>query len=402
MGAGSVRAALFALAAAVPAAVFLFPWALDAVPGLVTEGGLTWEPSLWVLVAAGVALVASLVGGDKAEAALAGWGAVLAALGAVVVALDLGREPSVAGILAASLGLAVLAGAATDLPRRREEREAPFPALSWVAAAGGLALAVLALLVVPDGRLGLPPDRLTSALEFTEALAAPRGPDRALLIGEPGSVPGEARVASSGYAYQAVSAPMPTMDEAWLAEPLPGDEELAAVLAAIEQGRLVRPGAALAPFGIRWVIFLDPVTIAARFQTQLDMSPLTLAGGLSAYQSEVRSPRALVDGEAAWRFVPPGYQGRAAEGGRVVVAENADPRWGDEWKRVDWRNEASAAAGTVGFRADPPRRTMAMAAAGFAILLAAVAIWGSTRRAKPPANGSTVAEPAHAKVGDRP
>ncbi len=181
MGAGSIRPAGRALIVSILAAVVLLPWALDAIPGVLRDGaGVAWSPPLWILVAVGVALVATVIGGDRIESALAAWGGLLLAIGAVVSRIGLGREPSVAGLVMASLGLALLVSVAVDLPRRREERPR-LVILSWIACLAGLVITASIALVMVDGRLGLPPDRLTAALEFTETLSEPHGPDRVLL-----------------------------------------------------------------------------------------------------------------------------------------------------------------------------------------------------------------------------
>ncbi len=376
MGAGSIRPIWRALVVSLLGAIVLFPWALDAIPDVLSDGaGISWSPPLWMLVAAGVALVAAVVGGDRIESALAAWGGMLVALGTVVSRMGLGREPSVAALVMASLGLAILVAVAVDLPRRREERSR-MVALGWIACIAGLVVASSVLLVMVDGRLGLPPDRLTEALEFTETLSEPHGPDRILLVGNPADIPGESRLSPSGYSYRVVSAPLPTIDEAWLAAPLPGDEELAAVLAGIEQGRILRPGAALAPFGIRWVVFMSPAILSEGFRTQLDMAPLNLAEDLAAYQNEESSPRAATLDGRAWRFDPPRYTGAAQPEGRVVVAENADPRWGEDWSEAGWRNEMAAPDGSAEFAQDPVRRALAVLAAAVVVACAVIALWG--------------------------
>jgi GT2 family glycosyltransferase len=382
MGAGSIRPAARVLLVSVLAAVVLLPWALDAIPGVLTDGaGIAWSPPLWILVAAGVALVATVIGGDRIESALGAWGGLLVALGAVVSRLGLGRETSVAGLVMGSLGLALLVAVAVDLPRRREERTR-LVALGWLACIAGLAVAASTALVMVEGRLGLPPDRLTEALEFTETLSEPHGPDRILLVGEPADIPGEARLSPSGYAYRVVSAPLPTLDEAWLAPPLPGDDELAAVLAGIEQGRILRPGAALAPFGIRWVVFTSQAILSEGFRTQLDMAPLNLAGGLVAYQNEVSSPRAATLEGRPWRFDPPRYTGAAQPEGRVVVAENADSRWGEDWSESGWRNEVGAPDGSTEFAQDPTRRALSILAGAMLVASAVIALWGGSGKAR--------------------
>ena len=376
MGAGSIRPIGRALIVTVFGGIVLFPWALDAIPGVLRDGaGITWSPALWMLVAAGVALVAAVIGGDRIESALAAWGGLLATMGVLLSRMGLGREPSIAGLVMASLGLAVVVAVAVDLPRRREERSRQV-AFSWIACLAGLVVTASVALVMVDGRLGLPPDRLTEALEFTETLSEPHGPDRILLVGEHADMPGEARQAPSGYAYRVVSAPLPTLDEAWLAAPLPGDDELAAVLAGIEQGRILRPGAALAPFGIRWVVFLSPTILSEGFRTQLDMAPLNLAEDTASYQNEVPSPRASTLEGRPWRFEPPRYTGAAQPDGRVIIAESADPRWGEEWSEAGWRNEVSAPDGSAEFAHDSVRRLLAIAAAVVVVASAVVAIWG--------------------------
>ena len=60
----------------------------------------------------------------------------------------------------------------------------------------------------------------------------------------------------------------------------------------------------------------------------------------------------------------------------MVIAESADPRWGEEWSEAGWRNEVSAPDGSAEFANDSVRRLLAIAAAVVVVASAVVAIWG--------------------------
>ncbi|GBE21783.1 hypothetical protein BMS3Bbin01_01135 [bacterium BMS3Bbin01] len=371
-GWGSVLRGLVGAVLAVP---LLFPWFYTATPESLLSGpSLFWNPSLWTLGLLAVTALLVIGFGDKEISAIAGWGAVLVAMGiaaARTAGLGAGHEVAVAGLVTASLGTALLAGAAVDLSGRLSTSRLLRRILVLVGAVGGVAIAAGALLLIPGGRAGLGPDQFGAQLEFTSARATAHGVDRLLLIGDAADLPGSARE-GPGFAYRLIGGPVPTLAEAWLAGPGVGDAALAATLERIGSGDELRPGASLAEFGVRWVVLLDPTPFDQALETQLDMRPLP---GLdyAVFESEVPSPRAVTTDGQAWHWQPPGYWGPAA--GRVVIRENAHPRWGSGWTQNGWANEVDGSRGVVDFAADPTLRLLAEMAGVYLLLVLAVAVF---------------------------
>jgi hypothetical protein len=130
------------------------------------------------------------------------------------------------------------------------------------------------------------------------------------------------------------------------------------------------------------VVFTSQAILSEGFRTQLDMAPLNLAGGLVAYQNEVSSPRAATLEGRPWRFDPPRYTGAAQPEGRVVVAENADSRWGEDWSESGWRNEVGAPDGSTEFAQDPTRRALSILAGAMLVASAVIALWGGSGKAR--------------------
>jgi hypothetical protein len=246
----------------------------------------------------------------------------------------------------------------------------------------GVVLVVLtALLVTLGGRAGLPGDQYTESLGFTAARPGDPANHRTLVLGDPALLPGDARLLR-GAGYRVVSASVPELDEARLAEPRGGDVALASSLERIIDGDTLRAGAELAPYGIRWIVILGEDDPHARawstvFEGQLDLVPL--GGGLSfpTFASEEPAARAVTDAGELWASTGAGYVGEASPDGRVLIADNANSRWGPpEWVQVDWRNEVSAAGGSASLDPLSNRRTMAVVAGLSFLLLLLVAFVG--------------------------
>lgn len=376
---GKWSAVLLGLVGAALAVPLLLPWLYTVAPETVLRDGpaIYWDPSVWIIGIFAATALFAVVFADRERAMVAGWGAIALTGGGVVArtaGLGWGHDMSVAGLLLAALGSAMLAGAAVDAAGRLTEAGMLRRMLVTVGSLGGIALAVGALLLVVNGRMGLGEDRFRSALEFTSARAAEEGVDRVLLAGPPETLPGTVRL-HNGFGYRIIGGSVPTLPEARLAAPQVGDDALAAVIDRIETGEELRPGAALADFGVRWVVLTGPTTLGAPLETQLDMKLLPIPGSdYTVYESEVASPRALTTEGVAWRWDPPYYRGPSAD--RVVIRENAHPSWGTEWQQVGWANEVSGASGQVGFNPNTLLRTMAWVALGYLLLLTAGVVLG--------------------------
>ncbi|MFQ5966374.1 MAG: glycosyltransferase family 2 protein [Acidimicrobiia bacterium] len=380
-GPGRWRSVAHAILPTILALFLLHPWLTTVSTAQLLGDGVFefWEPSVMLMAALAGAVLITILIGDVWAAGLAAAGGVLVATGTVLARATqagAGRELAVAGLVAAALGSGLAVGAALESPRRLETARLWRKLLAWTAAVGGLLLIGSALLVVPDGRIGLPEDQLGDRLAFTVNRADPHGPDRILLVGPTGTLPGEYRN-GPGFTYRVVSAPVPPLDEAWLHDPLPGDEALAGTLERLMTEDEVRPGEALAPFGIRWVVLTGRTPFDAAMASQLDLRPLSLPG-YRVFENELPSPRA-VSGEEAWERVGTGYEG-SVTGRRVYVAENADARWEPDRSASGWANEVSAALGSARFGGATELRNIALATAAYAVALVVVALFGRAWR----------------------
>jgi hypothetical protein len=365
------------------ALVFLFPWLYWIPSDRLLRGGVApfLTLSWWALGAFGAAFVIGMLVGDRRSAGLMGWGGTLAVGGALLArtaGVEVGREPAVAGFVAAAIGTAVVVGVAVDLPARMTEARLWQVLGGRGASLAGLAVALGAALMVPGGRLGLPADGFTSQLQFASARALDHGVDRVLLAGAPDDLPGETR-SGPGFSYRVVSGTGPIYPEAWLPSPRGGDAELEEVLQTIVAGDDLRPGQSLAPFGIRWIVFTEPTSLELAFESQLDLRELP---GLeyTTFESEVFSPRAIGSNGLAWRWERPDYVGPAGDTGPVYVAENRHDGWGSASEEPDWANQATPADGVVAFTGDTVNRRFALVAAGLVFVLVVLALVGRVRR----------------------
>jgi GT2 family glycosyltransferase len=374
-----------AVARAIPvtamALPLLLPWLYwISADALMTHGEAPFfDPSLWAVAGLAAALVLGIAFGDRRTAGLIGWGGVLMMGGSLLAraaGLGLGREPGVAGYVLTSIGTAIVVGAAIDLPARFSDVRLWRLIGGRSAALGGLVVAAGVLLLLPSGRLGLPEDRFGEQLQFAAARAQDHGPDRILLVGAAGFLPGESRLAT-GFSYRLVSGEGPIFPEAWLPAARPGDEALAEVLDRVAAGGELRPGQALAPFGIRWVVFTEPGPLEVALESQLDLRQLP---GLeyTTFESEVFGPRAIASDGTAWRWDRPDYAG-GQDGLPVYVAENQDDRWGEVWSAAGWANEVVPAGGSIVFAGDRSNRSMALFAGGFLLLMLALRAIGIER-----------------------
>jgi len=365
----------------------LSPW-VEAVDlrAYLGDGRLFWAPSVIVPVAIGIVLAGGLLGLPKELAGVAGWGGVLAAGGAVLARLAMpgvGRPIAAVALGVGALGVAVAVGAVSEGILRVDE------VTGWRRVAVGLGLLGVVSLVgmsaapILGGRAGLPGDTLHAALDFTAVRSDDPAAARVLMVGDPELLPGDARV-FRGSAYRVVSAPMAALWENELGPAHGGDRALAATLDAIAGGEVLRGGEALAPFGIRWIVVMgrgddDPHVVAWKgvFGRQLDL--VSVGGGLAhpTFVSETEAARAATTGGTVWTWRDGGYEGPRRPGERAVLAENPHPGWGPgPWRQTDWRNSVAADTGRADFTPLPGRRTQAIAAAVWLLVMIGVAVAG--------------------------
>ena len=375
------RPVAVALGGAVVAGLSVSPWLGGAdLTAYVRAGEAFWAPAGALLAALGIAAAASLVAAPPALGGAAVWGSAAAAV-AVWAArsyqLGAGREVELAALAAVAMGSAAVVAVVFEALRRVELVRGWDRVVVAVGAVGAVALVASAALVLLPGRAGLPGDRLGDALHFIDAAGGDAGAARVLLVGPEETLPGESR-ALRGASYRVVSAPEPTLVEAWLPGPGDGDAALAGALEDAVGGETFRVGEELAGFGVRWVIVTGETPLEAVLRSQLDLVPLE---GLQrpTFLVESRDPIAAAKTRSGgvWDRTPWGYAGAAAAGERLVIAESADPGWGPgPWERVDWANEVSAETGEARFAPDGGRRLQGQAA-GIAILaLLLIAWWG--------------------------
>jgi hypothetical protein len=286
-----------------------------------------------------------------------------------------GREVEHVGLVLVSLGSAAIVAAVFDALTRVESVVGWRRFVVSLATVAGIVVAASTVLVLLPGRIGLPGDQLDREIGFTAVAAGDPASARILMVGPQDELPGDSRIVR-GAAYRVVSAPMPTMDEAWLAGPSGADLALDAALNDVIAGETFRAGEVLAAFGIRWVISVGDTPLESVFSGQLDLVALGTTDG-AALTFDGEPPVRAVGGDGTpWTLDGMEYRGPAAADGRVVIAEAANGRWGEDWAQAVWANEASASTGVIAFDPISGRRTQAMVAAAFALLLIVVSVVG--------------------------
>jgi hypothetical protein len=360
------KALAVGLLGSIAAVPILLPWfAAQDLEVYLTAGSDYWTPGLVPLVAVGVAFVAGFLAtrGRQLDAVLLG--GVLVGGGAILSrAYDLGfgREVVVSGLAVVSLGTAFVIAGVLDSMSAADVH-------GWrrlIAGVGAVAVvAVVALTVIPlyEGRGGLPSDEYTEPLRFTSAADGDATSSRILLVGPEATIPGDSRVVR-GAAYRVVSAPLPRLWEVNLPQATGVDVALETTLNGLIEGEESRAGAALAAFGIRWVVVTGPTPLEAVFDGQLDLVSLGGAKRPTFLVDSENPVRAFASTGDQWLRSGTGYSGEATSGERVFVAETANARWGPgPWSQVGWGNEVAAAQGVAVFNPIESRRTQALVAA---------------------------------------
>jgi len=372
------RAALVSGVATLVAFPALLPWvALADMNALLDAGEAFWDPGVVPVGAIAIALGAALLAAPSRLADIAAWGGLLAVIGGLVArSSDLGggREVEGLGLAAVALGSAAIVGATFESVRRVDE------VTGWkrlIVGLGAVAAAVVlaaTLLVVAPGRAGLPGDTLTRQIGFTALSSGDPASSRILLIGPEDALPGDS-VTIEGAGYRVVSAPMPSLMEAWLPASTSVDTALALVLEDLLSGETFRAGEELAPFGIRWVISVGDTPLEEVFDGQLDLIPLSTPEGVALTMEEIVPVRAYTADGQAWARSGSGYVGPAGAG-TLFIAETANGRWGPDWQQAEWGNQLSTVDGRVDFATIPSRQNQAVAAGVLVLVLMGVSWWG--------------------------
>jgi GT2 family glycosyltransferase len=377
------RGLLIGLMGAVLGVGMLVPWVTTADLDRFLEAGAPafWEPSLVMVGGVAAALIGLVVAGPSHHAKVGVWGGILATLGAVVARSGdggFGREVEHTGLVLVSLGASVIVAATFDALRRVDAVVGWHRFVVSLATLGGIVVVAATLFVVLPGRIGFPGDTLDRGVAFTEAAQGDPGSARILVVGPQEDLPGDSRL-FRGAAYRVISAPMPTMDEAWLSRPTGADQALEQTLADIVDGETFRAGSALAEFGIRWVISLGDTPFVSVFTGQLDLVALGTTRGVALTVDGEPPVRAVADDGAVWSYDGRVYRGEANDV-RVVVAESPNGRWGPDWQQSGWANDLSGEAGEITFSPIEGRRNQAVVAGGLALVLMLGSAVGRERR----------------------
>ncbi len=364
----------------------LLPWLLaHDLWELAADGApLHLDPSWWVWPPVVVAALSAVSSGRGRPAIVTATGMALGAAGFLLARssdLGYGREPAAAGIVLLAVAVAMIVAGAVDGPSTLDEVRAIRRLLSYVGMVAGLLVGITTLLALPAGRMGLPGDRF-AVLEFAESRADPHGPDRILMVGPSDALPGEYRRLADGTAYRLVGGVL-DYPQSWLPAPLEGDLLLERDLGSLLSDSEMRPGGALAGFGIKWVVATGPNPLTPVMSTQLDMKALTgllpgESGGVWEYDGE--SYRAVTNSGVPWSWSPPDYTGPRS-GTTVQINENADPGWGPgTWEMAGWANRVTTDSGIATFGGVPSYRIQARVAAVWIIVLTTLALACRTGR----------------------
>lgn len=310
-------------------------WLLDAARRIGFDTGILW---------AGLILVTSLslVMGTSRLRRIAVTGALMSLGGLLGARLEIGG-PGVeeAALVAGSVGAAIVVAAALD---RFERKTVPI-----VATLGATAMVLFSVVTLAGGNLGLPSGDVNDSLSFAETLTDDGQARRILYVStERDQVPTEAK-SGPGLWYRVLDGGGTTTDEVVLPEDRAGDEKLSAVLEELATGSLLRPGQALAEFGIGWIVSDGPENaIDAALTSQLDVLPLPLDSAVRVYENPEAVPLAIADTGNVWVEDGLGFRGDAGSG-RVAISSNFTTGWDPNGGEVDWYTSVAASTGTADY-----------------------------------------------------
>jgi GT2 family glycosyltransferase len=337
-------------------------WVLDSERRLQLTVGELWPVaivlgSLPLVFTAGRLRLIAITGGLIALSALA-----------VGILLPLAPGAQEAIFVLASLGAGLVTAAALDGFSRNP--------LRVVAVVGGIAILLMSLGPLMNGRLGLAPGDANERLSFALTLAEDDGAGRILYASsESELVPGEART-GPGFWYRVVDATGTTQDEVWLPEEEDGDVLLEEALVDIASGADLRPGSRLADFAIDWVVLdgeafvLDDALLA-----QLDLVPTPLDPGSRVYENRESQPLAGT-AESPWVRDGTGFSGDRVDG-PVSLAVNYAPGWEPGGVRDGWETTVDGDRGTATYSPDPAE--MAFPVVTIFLLIGALTLIGVGR-----------------------
>ena len=344
---------------------------LTAAPLPVVQISWLWPVSVVVAVGVGALWIGKTRLGPLAfggSLAVGGW--LLASAPGVLPGWGM------VGLLAASIGGAFLTAMVVEVA------EGP----TWRRL---IAMASVALFLVPavataaGGRAGLPADRWSDRLGFVTTLAESPSSTRVLLIGPAADLPGASR-SLGPVSYRLIDGSGATLEQAYLPILQAGDVELSRIIIDhLIRGVDLRPGAALARFGIGWVVVLPGADFDRQaLDRQIDLSLTPVDPELIVYENLAGSARAVTDGGAIWLWDGQTYRGEPTDG-RVRLADNGDPRWEPDWARAEgWASTVSGEDGEAVFTPDSLTRVAGLGAGALLIALLLLILWGTRTPAK--------------------
>lgn len=270
----------------------------------------------------------------------------LLSLGAIAVARLIALSPGIqeAVLLMASFGTALVVATSLDGVSRN--------AFRLTAAIGGLVILVTSVTTLLNGNLGLASGDVNERLAFSVTLSEERDPGRILYASvERELIPGEAR-SGPGFWYRVVDGSGITQNQVWLPPFQEGDERLEQVLADIASGAQLRPGNALAPFAIDWVVLEGPEFVLDNaLLAQLDLVPAPLDPESRVYENRESVPIAGTP-EQPWSRSDGGFTGPST-GAEVPLAVSYDPDWEPDAKEDGWAMTVDGGSGSAWYSADP-------------------------------------------------
>ena len=380
-----------AFAASVLALPVLLPWLPVRELSSIVGGGVPFHPTpdWWVSYPILVAGLAAGISGRARPMTVAITGVLIGSggfLASRATSLGAGLEVTAAGLLLTGLGLALVVAGAVEGPATLGSAGLVRRVAAYVGVGAAALIGLATVVALPAGRMGLPEDRF-GALAFAESRAGSHGADRILLAGPGDTLPGAYRRLPDGTAYRVVSGSL-DYPQAWLPQPLEGDLALERTLMDLLAADELRPGRALAGYGIEWVVAMGPTPLAEVMSAQLDLRPLNglfIAESGGVWENTADAYRAVTDMGVPWSWRPPNYEGRA-EGGSVRISENADPGWGPgPWEPDGWANRVPARSGVAFFEGVESNRLMAQAAGAWVLVLVLLAFGLPLVRRREPA-----------------
>ncbi len=325
-----------------------------------------WWPVL--LLVAAVPMVA--VDGRRRTFALTGG---LLGLAALAVGRSVGAGPGTqeAILILASFGAGVAVAASLDGFSKNVFR--------WIAMGGGVALLSMSLLVLANGRLGLPSGDVNERLAFATTLSDDPDPGRILYASiDREAIPGEVR-AGPGFWYRVLDGAGTTNDEVWLPEPGDGDAELSQALTEIASGAELRPGRRLAPFAIDWVVLEGPEFDLDRALTaQLDLTPVPLDPEARVFENNSALPIAGTL-QVPWQRSGTAFAGEPVNGTVGIAVEFAEG-WNPNGTRSGWSVSVEGEEGRATFASKGIQTPLAYTVAALAVAALACIVVGRRKR----------------------